>query len=279
MGRKNLWMQYASLSIVTGLLLIGPFFRVSLTELLIFCGGWSNFVAFYAMLRTFRETEENIVRAVLAAQSFILILILGFDLDRWLGREWLLTAAFIPVALMMVRIGRHVFRGKPGLKASKHIPTANEMDAAWDAIVPPFFLLLSLLVVINTEKIVHLLHTRLFPIVASHIGLPPAFLDARDHIYLHLLFIPVLYLGGDLLMRRYSPVAKRSVPLDVIIFVVGLACCSCGLASFRHAASTSTIGPVDGLFESGSVAAVLLLGNWIFTLYVEKFQPHSVGTT
>jgi hypothetical protein len=269
--KRYLWLQYTSLSLITALLLIGPFYFGSLPALLIFCGGWSNFVAFYAILRAFKETTENRVRVVLAVQSFSLILILGFDLNRWLGREWLIAAAFIPVALMMFRIGRHVFRAKP--------VDTKKLEAAWDAIIPSFFLLVSLLVVINTGSIVITIRRVLIPLVASHIGLPAQFIEARDQVYLNLLFIPLLYLVSDLLTSRYSSVAKRSVPLDIIILVVGVACCSCGLASFLHAAPHSGVASVGVLFESGAVAAVLLLGNWIFTLYIDRIEPTSPGTT
>ena len=154
---------------------------------------------------------------------------------------------------------------------------SKTLQAAWDAIIPPFFLLVSLLVVINTDSIVTTIRNAIIPFVASHTGLPSTFIDKRDHVYLHLLFIPLLYLASDLFTSHYSPVAKRSLRLDVIILVVGVACCSCGLASFLHAASHSAVPIDDALFESGAVAAVLLLGNWLFTLYIDRIERTPPG--
>jgi hypothetical protein len=277
--RRYPLLQYSSLSAVTGLLLIGPFYFHSLDSLLIFCGGWSNFVAFYAILRVFKETQENSVRAVLLVQSFFLVLILAFDLERWLGPKWILGMVFIPIGLMMLRIGRQVFRAKPVPGDGQRGPTTAQLQAAWDSILPSFFLLVCLLLVLYTEPFMPKLGTGLHMLLSTCTRLPIAFIGARDQAYLNLLLIPLLYLVCDLIMSRSSKIAKISLPLDTVIFAVGIACCACGLANFRYGTSQSAVDPLNALFESGAAAAVLLLGNWVFTIYIERLEPKTKSGT
>ncbi|HKO60494.1 MAG TPA: hypothetical protein VJV03_04985 [Pyrinomonadaceae bacterium] len=87
----------------------------------------------------------------------------------------------------------------------------------------------------------------------------------RMHAWLHLLFIPFMYLTVDTLLKGPIETAKKGLPLDTAILVVGLAC---AVAGFK-------VG--NPRFEAGAVAAVLLLGNWIYVSYVHTAngQPSS----
>jgi hypothetical protein len=80
----------------------------------------------------------------------------------------------------------------------------------------------------------------------------------RTHAWLHLLFIPFMYFIVDTLLKSHIETARKGLPLDRAILIVGIAC---AFAGFK-------VG--NPLFEAGAVAAVLLLGNWIYVSYVHK---------
>src|SRR6185437_14637930 len=91
-----------------------------------------------------------------------------------------------------------------------------------------------------------------------------SFVKDRFHAWIHLLAIPGIYLCVDYVVRNRVLVAKKSLPLDLQVLAVGLACAAAGAVEGGH-----------GLFEAGSSAAILLLGNWMYLSYLSNLRQPS----
>lgn len=87
------------------------------------------------------------------------------------------------------------------------------------------------------------------------------FFEPRILPYIHLFFIPLLYLVVDGKLRATLTVANKSLRLDWALFWTGIVCVLCGLV-----ASDLMVAIGSALFESGAAAVILLLGNWVWLL-------------
>ena len=83
------------------------------------------------------------------------------------------------------------------------------------------------------------------------------FIKDRFFSYLNLIIIPLLYLIPDILNKEIIEKAKKSIPIDFGLVLVGFLCFFAGLAAR------------DPLFEAGCSAAIILLSNYFYTFILE----------
>ncbi len=85
-------------------------------------------------------------------------------------------------------------------------------------------------------------------------------IQKRIYAYIHLLFIPFLYLFIDFLNVKVfgsrMKGAEKSIPLDLGLALTGLACFFSGIVAN------------DPIFEHGAAAAILIFGNFSYTLFI-----------
>lgn len=79
------------------------------------------------------------------------------------------------------------------------------------------------------------------------------FIKDRFFSYLNLLIIPLLFLVPDVLNKEIIKKAKKSIPIDKGLVLVGILCFFAGISAR------------DPLFEAGCSAAVLIISNYLYT--------------
>lgn len=90
------------------------------------------------------------------------------------------------------------------------------------------------------------------------------YLRPRISPYIHLLGIPLLYFVVDARLGNLLRVAKDSFSLDSALLITGIVCCLAGAAVARLPSHDGRSALGSAIFESGSAAVVLLLGNWVW---------------
>ena len=222
-----------------------------LQDLLIFCGGFANLAALTDTCSFFGRSDDKTVRTVFAAQLFIFAIILGFDAAKLLNRDLRLAVCVLAVLALFGMViaqkdstnGSYIMLGL-GIVLATYL--APEIGAR---------------IAMEIERL---------PMDIN--GMAVAFIGPRVHAWTHLLAIPALYLIVDSIVQSKVPAAKRALRLDRQVFTVGCACAAAGVAMAIAMSVSKNPVPVaaEGLFEAGSSAAILILGNWIYSSYVSE---------
>jgi hypothetical protein len=222
-----------SLIAIVCILIASPWIPAEIEDTLILCSGLSNLVAIIDISRLPQLSQEGQphrwVRVALALELFLLAWIIGADFGHIVvNDDWRIVISCVMVLFTIFYVS---FVERPNsVKIGLLI----------------FGLILSAALHTNAEAVGKLSY-----------GMPK-FVAERSHAWVHLLFIPVLYMVTDSLIRNHVPIAKRALILDVEILAVGVACAVAGLRADNPR------------FEAGAAAAVLLLGNWVYVSYIHK---------
>lgn len=243
----------------TALLVLAPMlgrFGWDVEHVLLLCGGLTNLVAVGDIARQPKLADgERRIRVVLTSQLLLLALIIGSDMARVSPSDsvrLVLSLSIVIITLFWAAL------------------TARSVNARLAALI--FGLILSLAINTNAE-LLGLLSSSLsleqFPSWVQHImgGSTIRFCQERITAWFHLVAIPAIYLFGDLLLRKSIPASARGLALDRQLLLIGSACSIAGIAASNH------------LFEAGSSAVVLLLGNWVYISYVHVEAKTGVSQT
>ena len=229
-------------------LIINNLMKVEPSTIFIFCGGLVNLVAVIDISKVVFVSNYNVDRRVLLTsftQLLLLAIIIGID-------TWLFLAEFYHLRIILTLL-LFVFLW--------YLLAFIRID---DGIKRAIFLfgLFIIFCIFLVPAFIDIFKQPLISLIESYslfFKNNKLFILERIYSWLHLTFLPLLiYVIPDIIIRDKIIQSMNSLPLDWGIFFAGVACSGAGLVI------------KDPKFESGACAAILILGNYIYSIYINN---------